>query len=415
MISIFTPVHGPSLRYIQELHRSLLGQTNQDWEWVILANGGAHPSDHLLQFRDKRIQVKSIEDEKGVSHNKVGRLKKAAATLCNGEVLMEVDADDILTSDAIDECLAAFVDPRIQFAYSNCASFDDKGGSTQYSEYWGWKSRPFRYDGKSLIEMVQFPPTAHAFRRIEFSPNHFRAWRRSAYMDLGGHNERLESGDDHEIMIRTYLKYGADGIAHIDEPLYLQRVHDHNTSRVFNAVVQQQVSMNYIKFITKLAARWADDMDLLKLDLGGAINPVPGFEVADILSNPPIDLNQPWKWEDNSVGVINCRHTIEHLTDPVHFFTEAYRVLANGGWLLLEFPSATGKGAFRDPTHKSFLVDQTLWYFTRSNYARYAAFTGRFQVSRIEEWNMEPGCPVVTAELFAVKGDKIRFPGELLI
>ena len=54
-ISIITPLHTPGNAYIQETYESLLMQTEQDWELIVLENHGGHlPVEIEL---DERVHV----------------------------------------------------------------------------------------------------------------------------------------------------------------------------------------------------------------------------------------------------------------------------------------------------------------------------------------------------------------------
>lgn len=346
--------------------------------------------------------------------NKIGRLKKVAASLGGGEILLELDADDILTEDCLAEVVKAFENPEVMMAYSNDARFHDGSWKPDhFSERWGWINRPFNWHGHELVESVAWPPTAHSIRRVEWAGDHVRAWRRTGYAELGGHNESLVSGDDHELMIRSYLLFGERGMRHIDKCLYLYRVH-RSTSVVRNDEVQQQVYRNYLNYIGKLAQRWANDHKLPCIDLGGGIDPATGFEVADLTTGT--DLNKPWPWFTSTVGVFRANHILEHLKDSIHSFNELYRCLAPGGWVLLEVPSTDGWGAHCDPTHISFFNPRSLRYYTESKLSRYIPrYVGKFQAARIEQYYMEPNVPVLASELIALKPGYDRPAGEVLI
>lgn len=381
---------------------------------MILVNSGLKLNDSRLQFEDSRIKLAITQDDAGVPHSRIGRLKNIAASLCDGEILLELDCDDILTHDCLEEIQKAYENPKVNFAYGNTVGFLPDFKPNFYSEKWGWINRPFEYKGRQLVESVAWPPGAQSFRRIEWAPNHPRSFRNTAYQAIGGYDQKLLSGDDHDLCCRCYIAWGEEGCYHIDKPLYLQRVYG-STSVKFNQEVQRQTGINYLKYIFPLVERWADDHSLRKIDLGGAINHKLGYDIADLNGNPPVDLEKPWPWKDNSVGVFLAHHIVEHLSSSIHFFEESYRCLAPGGWLMLEFPSALSKGAYRDLSHKSFLVDQSLRYITNKDYARFINFKGRFQASRIEEWDMEPDVKIVTSELIALKPGYDRPAGECLI
>lgn len=242
-------------------------------------------------------------------------------------------------------------------------------------------------------------------------------------MALGGHDQTIKTGDDHDLCCRFYATYGARGIKHIDRCLYLYRKHDDNSCVTNNTEVQQQTLVNYIRYSRRMASKWAQDAGLLRLDLGGRLNSWPGYHTVDLFNADTLaDLNETWPFEDNSVGVIRASHVFEHLRNPIHTMNEAFRVLAPGGWLFIEVPSTDGRGAFQDPTHVSFWNENSIWYYTNRDFARFVpAFKGRFQNSRTityfpSEFEAKHNIPIVQADLIALKGDYAeRHVGEVLI
>ena len=423
MISIITPVHRKSQPYLKEAYESLKAQTLKNWEWVIIINGGGYVPGSIS--KDNKVKVFPIKDDDPEhKHNKIGRLKKYACSKATGDILVELDADDILIPTALREIQSAFEDNTIAMVYSNSAEFHDKTWeSNAYSEYWGWRSQPFTYQGHELKEMIAWDPSPHMMRFIFWAPNHVRAWRKTSYDSIGGHNEDIKTGDDHELCCRFYIEFGAKGIKHIDECLYLYRVHDNNSCRVYNDAVQEQTLQNYLKFSRALAIRWAKDENLEMLDLGGRINAWVGFKTIDLMNaNITADLNKKWPFNDNSIGIIRASHVFEHLEDSIHTMNEAYRVLAPGGWLFIEVPSTDGRGAFQDPSHVSFWNENSIWYYTNRDYARYIPeYKGRFQNSRIvtyfpTDFEKKHNIPIVQADLIVLKGYYAKRPvGEILI
>jgi len=193
---------------------------------------------------------------------------------------------------------------------------------------------------------------------------------------------------------------------------------------MFNDDVQRGSLANYLKYSRQMMVRWAKDNNLRRLDLGGRFNSWPDFETVDLFDAIiTADLNKRWPFDDSSVGIIRASHIFEHLTDPIHTMNEAFRVLAPGGWLLLDVPSTDGRGAFQDPTHVSFWNENSIWYYTDKRWARFIwpAYKGRFQVSRVvtffpTDFERERNIPVVQADLIALKYPyDLRPVGEILI
>lgn len=386
-LSIITPVHFPVVPFLGDTYQSLRDQSVTDWEWLILLNhGGTVPAEIEA---DGRVRVFYAPP----TMEGIGALKYFACTLASGDVLVELDADDMLTPDALEALADTFADASVHMAYSNSAEFSvEADGSWKprvYGAEYGWRDRPFEYKGHALKEQMGWPASAHMMRFIFWAPNHVRAWRRTSYFRVGGHDASLMVADDHDLCCRFYIAHGSAGVRHIDRCLYLYRLRADNSHLVFNAEIQTATERLYLKYSRDLAARWSHDEALDLLDLGGRFNAWPGFQTVDQYdADLTVDLNGKWPFSDNSVGVIKAYHIFEHLRDPIHTMNEAFRVLAPGGWLFIEVPSTDGRGAFQDPTHVSFWNANSFWYYTNEAWARFIRprFSGRFQVSRIVDY-----------------------------
>jgi SAM-dependent methyltransferase len=133
------------------------------------------------------------------------------------------------------------------------------------------------------------------------------------------------------------------------------------------------------------------------------------------------DLNKGIPLPDNSVGVLNASHIIEHLYDKHKTMSEIHRVLAHGGWAFIEVPSTDGRGAFQDPTHVSYWNENSFLYYTHEGLARYIENdTIRFQEFRKEtyfpnEWMQSINVCVTVTWLTAVKEGGQRYPHGLYI
>lgn len=398
-LSVITPLHEPGNHYIAEAHASLAAQTVPDFEWVIVENnGGAVPE---AVRADPRVRVVRSEA------TAIGALKRCACEAASGEVIVELDADDLLTEDAL-ESVAGAVAAGAEFVYSDFAEFDDRTWQPNvYDAGYGWRTRPFLWRGHQLVAMLAPEATEQNVRRIEWAPNHVRAWTRAAYEEVGGHDPEMAVADDHELVVRFLL--AGKRLERLARCLYLYRVHKDQAVKAMNAEIQAATNRVYERYVWRLAEQWATRRGLLKVDLGGGIDPVPGYTVLDRMAGIRCDLEGSWPLADGAVGLLRAHDIVEHLREPVHTMNEAYRVLAPGGWLMIHVPSALGQGAFQDPTHRSFWVKNSFLYYTDRRYARYVPeFTGRFAVSRVIEWfpsrwHREENVPYVEAHLLCLK------------
>lgn len=402
--SIVTPTHLEN-SYLPELYQSLQDQTYQNWQWIIYLNGGATPHRLPMEIlQDPRVKIHQDTD---AANTQVGWIKKQAFSLGTGDILVELDHDDMLTPDCLHELNLAFQNSDVGFVYSDDAMYHMQDQFVPYNSYYGWQHSEFAWRDKTLTTMHSFPATSQSLSFIWYAPDHVRAWRRTVYEHLGGHNVTLAVCDDHELLIRTYL---ATQMTHIAKPLYIYRITGENTWLKRNEDIQAKTRELFNQYAWDLAVREAQLRNLLAVDLGGGIDPKPGCITIDQADADIIaDLNAGIPLADNSVGVINASHVLEHLRDPVQSMREIHRVLADGGWAFIEVPSTDGRGAWQDPTHVSYWNENSFWYYTRQDKARYIRNTSiRFQNFKLETTWWDQNIAVVNAWLVAVKQDRYR-------
>ena len=405
--SIITPAH-KNTTYHKELYDSILAQTYTNWEWILWLNNDIKRDLLPKEFEedDRVIIYETDNTSKNVGYHKHHAFHKGT-----GDVLVEVDSDDLIDPKCLQLLNKAYQDPEVGFAYSDAAIWDDT--FVPYNEDHGWTHYPYKFRDKVLTTMRTWEPSSHSLGFIWYAPDHVRSWRKDIYHQIGGHNEDLSICDDHELMIRTYM---VTKMHHIKKPLYVYRVTGDNTWLERNEKIQTETVRLFNENAYALAERDADLRGLLKVDIGGGLFPRPGYKTID---QEGADIN--WNLEngipleDNSVGVLNASHIIEHLRDPIKTMREIHRVLAHGGWAMIEVPSTDGRGAWQDPTHVSFWNEHSFWYYTDRNKAQFIRNTDiRFQTYRLDTWEMQPHIPCVTAWLVAIKDEK-RLPGILSI
>ena len=405
--SLITPTHNP--KYINDLYASIKAQTYTDWEWIILLNNDATKLTLSYDITsDPRVFV-SCDD---TGNTNVGYLKKIAFGMGTGDVLVEMDHDDMLLPTCLEKLNLAFSDPDVGFVYSDNAKLQTNAQFQPYNPVYGWTFHTIPYNGDNLIVMDSFLPDAASLAFIWYMPDHVRAWRTRVYHDVGGHDENLDVLDDQDLIVRTYLKHKFHYIA---EALYIYRIDGSNTWTDRMEKIQRDTVTMYYKYAYALAERDADINKLMKVDIGGGIDGRTGYITIDQeCGHINCDLNDGIPLPDNSVGVINASHVLEHLKDGFKSMSEIYRVLADGGWVFIDVPSTDGRGAFQDPTHVSFWNSNSFWYYTDRSLARYIRNDKiRFQEFRREngfqnQWQKDHNIVVTTVWLRAIKSDSRR-------
>ena len=407
--SLITPEHSPkNIPHLLELYDTIENQTHSNWEWILFLNNGClvdHIPDKIK--RNPKVVIFQSLDE----NTNIGAIKNAAFSIGSGDILVEVDHDDLLTSNCLQKLNEAFQNDDVGFVYSDNAILHMRDEFVPYGEAYGWSHRKFDWKGKELIAMNSFPPSSHSVSYIWYAPDHVRAWRKSIYDSIGGHNPELSICDDHELMIRTYL---ATKMHHINEVLYIYRVTGDNTWLERNQAIQDTTRELFKQYAWDLACKDAKDRGLDIVELGGGINPRAGCNINIDLEdgNVTADLNNGIPLPDNSVGVINASHILEHLHDKHKIMAEIHRVLADDGWVFIQVPSTDGRGAFQDPTHVSYWNENCFWYYTRKDKAMFIRNDKiRFQEFKLDTFWWEPrsdNIAITDAWLVAIKSDKRR-------
>lgn len=453
---IFTPSHpathgflreagesiDAALRELEEFSRTLWGVS-----WIIVV----HERGDSVEDRaaDDAAVDKIWEDVQGLpgrldveviraGHDLgIGALKHRAASEWDGNwddlrrvLLVELDADDRLEEESLvvleRECLRE----APAMIYADCAHFGDPD-FVPFREDYGW----VHYRGPGGIAHEQWPITPASLSSILYSPDHLRAYRADAYLEVGGHNPELAVCDDHDLTQRIFLRYGAESIRKVPRALYRYRRHAQQRTRSIGTHDIQDLSAGMWRERSEsIGLRWAHDRGLNSILLGQRADDLRYSHVLDISGSPGItrqDLGSvPWPFADSSAGYVRAIHVLEHLADPMRTMAEIWRILEHGGLLEIEVPVATGIGAFADPGHRSLWTSESLAYYTDSAFATFSSGTprgfaqcvsgdwARFQLVASAEHDMRLGgslsgrtARVLHATLAALKPCGPRLPG----
>lgn len=243
LVSVFTPAYKTGDRILRP-YESLKAQIHKNWEWVIVDDsdddGQTWKMLQNLAQNDYRIRVYKEHNHSG----NIGRLKRTACDLAYGEILLELDHDDALTPNALSDIANAFRKyPDVGFVYTDFAELYEDGREVRYADGWGLSYGSYReetYNG-NVVAVANSPSiNPKTIRHIVGVPNHARAWRKSFYQQIGGHNPNIHVADDYEILIRTFLN---TKMCRIPKLCYLQfrNSKEGNTHGVRNKEIQRLV------------------------------------------------------------------------------------------------------------------------------------------------------------------------------
>lgn len=284
-ISVFTPAC--SSVYLSDCYHSLLAQSWQDWEWILLPNGPLTECRGAWS-RDGRVRVLAWQPG-----GNIGRLKRLACAAARGRWLVELDHDDLLAP----QCLALVAATDQEFAYSDAGLFGPS--VVPYRADLGWRHYRQSIYGREVVSHMSFPVTARSLCEIFYAPDHVRAWRRDFYERIGGHAS-LPLADDLDLMCRTYLAGGQ--FHHLGGCHYLYRIHGANSWLAQNPRLQRWQARVGRRWRPALVREWCR-REGLAVDRG------------------------------SQCGWIRCR--VRRWADAVAASRSRFQDLAPGGWLTL--------------------------------------------------------------------------------
>ncbi len=391
--------------------RSLLCQTQRNWEWIVSLSGGAR---WRPAVSDPRIRL-VIDDR--VAPGVASQRMTCAVVL--GDLVVELDVGHELLPDAL-ETIQSRLDARPDLAMvvgGSCLRMADADWlSVRYDPALGWSSDTVELAGGELIAITDLPATPHNVSHPRYVPDHVLAYRRSAYEEIGGYSTTSASTARHDLVCRMYQHAGIEPIG---RPVYLEAPGDGAVSADNDA----EVLTSYQRHLEPNALAWCERNRLAAIDIGvtedrpEGYSPLTGEDgtrvtaasLADGSALPP-----------DSVGLIRAYDALPRVRDKVAFFNEAYRVLAHGGVLMTLTPSSDGRGAFQDPAHVTYYNENSFWYFTDNDLRRFVPqIECRFLAAELftlypSEWHEAHHISYVRATLVALK-DGPRQGGRVAI
>lgn len=406
LLSIFTPTHDPT--YLGDTFRSLKAQNYENWEWLIVPN--CKEGEQLPQLPAEIMKHPKVVCAPLIwrDYPRVGLLKRHCCDRAAGQLLVELDHDDMLVPGILQRLVEIRQKQKAGFIYSDCALFaqDENMTPRSYDERWGWETYDFRVYGKSFIATRNFDLTPRSICEVHFAPDHVRCWDREAYDCVRGHDPHMEVGDDHDLIIRTYL--AGVRFQHTGTVGYLYRTHRKNTVKSHSAKIQKQQEITRDRYLYKLIDEWLRRSGHIFVDLAKDL-------LYDTAGNPV--LGHP----DSVVGCVRAYGDVLPLVPQdkiVALLNEVYRVLIPGGWFCCEFPSTEGTAAF-GPQYRSYWNAHVFDYFCHKEYARKLHRNkARFQCIRRENYfpgreAARKGMIRTTVDLSALKGQ--RQPGRVFV
>ena len=203
--TVLTPVYHPDLDHFRATIESVRGQSDPDWELVLVFDGPHDRSyrDLVDGFADPRIKVVERAENGGISN-----ASNDGLAVAEGTFVALLDHDDTLASFALDACRAAIEEwPDADVLYSDEDKLDPSGRR------------------ESTFCKPVFSPD---WLRCHMYLNHLGVYRRSLVESVGGFRPEFDGAQDHDLALRTTEQ--ARRVVHVPRILYHWRQVETSTS-----------------------------------------------------------------------------------------------------------------------------------------------------------------------------------------
>jgi GT2 family glycosyltransferase len=231
--SILVPTYN-QCHYLGEALDSLINQTDNDWEAIIVNDGSTDNTANILEIyaqKDSRFEV--IHKENGGT----GSALNLALSHARGEWICWLSSDDLfeLNKLAIHRKWI-YANPNYKFFFSN---FQQLVGTTgkiiNLNPDLGKKIPPIEFQ---VIEML----------RRNYVAGNSICIDREAWLDTGYFNEGLRYAQDYDMWLRLMIKYKA---LFIPEFTYLQRIYPEQESQRFSDFCLYDSAKSSIQVLNK--------------------------------------------------------------------------------------------------------------------------------------------------------------------
>lgn len=216
-------------QYIEQCADSVLGQSYNNWEWIVLDNGSTDKTGQILKcYAEKEPRIRLYINE--TNYNKVEKSKEGLyrhidlIKLARGKYLVDLDSDDFLDIEFLYTIWNVVCDKNVDIVAAGAIQFvNDNVEKVEKIVC------PDKFCGNDITEMGNdiwnfydaFRPSwGKAFFREFYIENVEYAFKRPLYLTNGG---------DTHMNLRFLQK--AHSCVCLDKPLYYYRIRSNSTQR----------------------------------------------------------------------------------------------------------------------------------------------------------------------------------------
>lgn len=237
LISILTPVYNQE-HYFEKTINSVLYQTYQNWEWIIIDDGSTDNTRKIINtYKDERIKY-FYQEHSGI--DKICSTHNKALWLSKGDFIALIDGDDLWPEDKLEKQLQSFINDEVILSYGECYIINSEGKKIDYNKVPNDKeisrNEPL---GASLQEFL--------FKATSFIYNPTVLIKKSALQRIGGFIEYRGLCHD----FPTWCRLSLDGkFDPVSQCLGYWRKHN-NSVTFYNAEYRFRNKIQFIKDFTE--------------------------------------------------------------------------------------------------------------------------------------------------------------------
>lgn len=218
LISIYITNHNYG-RFISQAIESVLAQTIEDYEIIIIDDGSTDNSREIIEKYADNDKIRVIlQNQHGL--NVTNNIAMRAAS---GKYIMRLDADDYLDHNALLVMSNKLEnDPELGLVFPDYYMVDEGGGILSIEK---------RHDFSTEVTVMDQP--AHGACTMI---------RRDFLMQLNGYDERYECQDGYELWIKFINHFKVDNVA---TPLFYYRQHGNNLTSNENKILDTRSKIKH--------------------------------------------------------------------------------------------------------------------------------------------------------------------------
>lgn len=211
-VSVIVPCYNQA-QYLDTALQSVLSQTYQDWECIIINDGSLDNTEdigRLWQDKDSRFTY-CTKKNGGLPGTRNFGIEKAT-----GVYILPLDADDYISSNYIEECVKELESKNVKLVYGKVEQFGSRTGE--------WDLGAYSYNDLLVSNMIHCTAM----------------YRKEDWKDVGGYDENMVYGlEDWEFWV--HMLHINDHVSFVKEIIFYYRIKEVSMITIMDKTKEMEV------------------------------------------------------------------------------------------------------------------------------------------------------------------------------